>query len=258
MKNILSYLLLLIYAAESMSCHAKLAPQASIHDLEVKDSHGNPMLLGRCARARLEQPPYDSWFLKNYNDYRLDTPTADRLRAELKGKRFTIFMGTWCGDSRREVPRMFRIFDYCGVSRDAISLIMVSPADSDYKQSPGHEEKGLNIFRVPDLLIFSTGKELGRIVESPVVSLEKDLLSMTTGGDYTPSYPEVAYLIRLFGEKGPEEIEKELPGLSAEVRPLSGSPSGLSSYAHMLRATGQEDKAAMVLKLNALIFPQGK
>ncbi len=24
-------------------------------------------------------------------------------------------MGTWCGDSRREVPRMYKILDYCQV-----------------------------------------------------------------------------------------------------------------------------------------------
>jgi hypothetical protein len=266
MNKILSYIVLLAYAAGSISCHAKGAPQASQgtqakevpHDLEVKDSRGNPMLLGHCGRARLEQPPFDSWFVKNYRDYAIDSATADRLRAELRGKQFTIFMGTWCGDSRREVPRMYKILDYCGVPASAIRLIMVSPADSDYKQSPGHEEVGLNIFRVPDLLIFSEGKEVGRIVESPVASLEKDLVTLTTGGDYTAQYPEVSALIRLFREKNPQEIEKDLPGVSAELRPLAGSASGLISYAHVLRATGERDKAAIVMKLNEMIFPQGK
>ncbi|MDP4151379.1 MAG: hypothetical protein Q8927_19460 [Bacteroidota bacterium] len=264
MNNLLSYIALLLCAAGTLSCHAKLAPQsaqaaqASVHDLEAKDSHGNPMLLGSCDRARLEQPPYDSWFVRNYRDYPIDSATADRLREALRGKRFTIFMGTWCGDSRREVPRMFRILDYCGVPASAIRLIMVSPADSDYKQSPGHEERGLNLFRVPDLLIYRDGKEMGRVVESPVVSLEKDMLTLTTGGDYTAPYQEVNYLIRLFREKGPEEIEKDLPGVCAELRPLAGSASGLISYAHVLRATGENDKAAIVTKLQGMIFPQGK
>jgi hypothetical protein len=97
-------------------------------------------------------------------------------------------MGTWCGDSRREVPRMYKILDYCGVKASQIQLVNVSNSDTAYKQSPGHEEKGMDIRRVPDLLVFNNNREQGRIVESPVVSLEKDLLSIVSGAPYEPRY----------------------------------------------------------------------
>jgi hypothetical protein len=97
-------------------------------------------------------------------------------------------MGTWCGDSRREVPRIYKLLDYCQVSPSQLQLVNVSNSDTAYKQSPGHEEQGLNIRRVPTLLIFEGQHEVGRVVESPVTSLEKDILAIVTGQPYEHRY----------------------------------------------------------------------
>jgi len=269
MKQIIySYILLLCYTISYSSCHPRLVPQGATTpptlNKEVTDERGKPQLLGKCTRERLEQAPYDSWFLKNYTDYAVDSVTAGLLRAKLEdqrghgspgGIRFVIFMGTWCGDSQREVPRMFKILDYCGLDSTAVQLIMVSDADSMYKQSPGHEEKGLNIFRVPDLIVLDKGKESGRIVESPVQSLEKDLLALVDGDNYVPNYKGAALLVKVFREEKRAKIEGELPELAARIKPLVRSPSELKSYAHVLKAAGEGPKAAIVLQINALIFP---
>ena len=97
-------------------------------------------------------------------------------------------MGTWCGDSRREVPRMYKILDYCQVNLSRIQLVNLNNSDTAYKQSPGHEERGLNILRVPTLLIYENGHEVGRLVESPVTSLEKDMLAIVTRQPYEHRY----------------------------------------------------------------------
>ena len=259
-------MLLFFYAFLFASCHAKLAPQSStnptsrnnVYNTEIKDEHGVPQLLGECTRSGLEQAPYNSWFDKNYTDYHVDSATADRLRATLKGRRFRIFMGTWCGDSRREVPRIFKILDYCGIDSSAIQLVMVSAGDSTYKQSPGHEERGMDIFRVPDLIVLGQGRELGRVVESPVGSLEKDLLALSTGETYTPHYPGADYLIHVFREEKIGQIEKELPELAARIKPLVHSPAELNGYARVMRTGGQTQKASIALQINALIFPDQK
>ena len=261
-------MLLLCHAILFCSCHARLAPQTTTLNKEVTDEHGKPQLLGKCSRSRLEQAPYDSWFVRNYSDYRVDSVTADRLRSKLgeglnasstgKGIQFTIFMGTWCGDSKREVPRIFKILDYCGIDSSRVQLVMVSAAEAAYKQSPGHEERGKNIFRVPDLIVLHDGKEMGRIVESPVQSLEKDLLLLADGGSYTPHYEGVAQLAKVFREEKTKKIEKELPELADRLKPLLGSSSELKSYYYVLKAAGEQSKADLTLRLNALIFPGGK
>jgi len=176
----------------------------------------------------LEQAPYDSWFVRNYSDYKVDSATADQLRSKLGASlnapstgrdiTFTIFMGTWCGDSKREVPRIFKILDYCGIDSSRVQLVMVSAAEAAYKQSPDHEERGENIFRVPDLIVQNKGKEMGRIVESPVQSLEKDLLQLADGEHYTPHYEGVDLLAKVFREKKTKKIEKRRSPISSLIR----------------------------------------
>ena len=169
------------------ACTRTSIPATSMNQ-EIKGKRGDSILVGKSTRERLEQPPYNSWFTKNYSDYIVDTTTALQIRSSVKNKRFLLFMGTWCGDSRREVPRIYKLLDYCGISPAQVQLINVSNHDSAYKQSPTHEEKGLRIMRVPTLLVMAHNKETGRIVETPVVSWEKDLLAILTGKGYEPRY----------------------------------------------------------------------
>jgi hypothetical protein len=272
MKHIVCYGLLLLFAAAALSCHSGSVPRHSALDREthssrdrqayptlnreIKDAKGNIELLGRCTKERLQQPPFDSWFVRNYEDYPVDSLSADQLRSGLQGKRLMIFMGTWCGDSRREVPRMFKILDYCGIPDSSVELIMVSEDDSTYKQSPQHEEKDLYIFRVPDLLIVGKDGELGRIVESPVISLEKDLLAILDGNAYAPHYPAGPFLANLFRTSSIPEIRKDLPAIAGQIRPLVKWNWELRSFAHVLAAAGEKDKADVLLEISASIFPK--
>jgi thiol-disulfide isomerase/thioredoxin len=161
-------------------------------NIEATDKKGNLILLGKTTRERLAQSPFDSWYTKNYETYIVDSSTAGQVKPLLRNKRFLLFMGTWCGDSRREVPRMYRILDYCQVKPSQVQLINLNNSDTAYKQSPGHEEQGLNIRRVPTLLIFEGGREVGRVVESPVTSLEKDMLAIVTAQPYEHRYKNPA------------------------------------------------------------------
>src|SRR5207245_2056570 len=106
--------------------------------------------------------------------------------------------GTWCGDSQREIPRVFKLLNYLGIRSSQIELVTVNNSDSAYKQSPTHEERGLIIHRVPDLIIYHDQSELGRVVESPITSWEKDMLSILQGEAYTPNYKAVPWLAKMF------------------------------------------------------------
>ncbi|MBC7850198.1 MAG: thiol reductase thioredoxin [Chitinophagaceae bacterium] len=146
------------------------------------------ILLGINSRAALLKAPFVNWFQPNYDNYIVDSATCKFVAPLLKGKKIRIFLGTWCGDSKREVPRILKMLDCCNFPPEMLELIMVSNQDGMYKQSPGHEEAGYNIVRVPTVIIEETGKEKGRIVEYPVVSLEKDLLLILKNEKYIPNY----------------------------------------------------------------------
>jgi len=149
------------------------------------------MLLGKCTRSALLQAPFADWFRPNYDSYVVDSFTCNYIRPLLAGKSITIFMGTWCGDSKREVPRVLKMLDCCGFSEKNITLVMVSNKDSLYKKSPQHEEAGKNIVRVPTIIIEQKGAEIGRIIEFPKTSLEKDLLSILRKENYQPNYHQL-------------------------------------------------------------------
>lgn len=167
------------------------AQESPLYYSKVKDAFGNEMLLGKCTVAALQQFPFVKWYNTNYASYVVDTATCNFIRPLLQDKKLIIFMGTWCGDSRREVPRMIKMLECCNFDFKNLELILVSNQDSLYKKSPGHEEAGRNIVRVPTLIIDEQRKEAGRIIEYPVSSLEKDLLSILRKENYIPHYNNI-------------------------------------------------------------------
>jgi thiol-disulfide isomerase/thioredoxin len=173
--------------ALAWSINISTAQTLNVNQLS-KDANGNPMLLGNCQRDALQQAPFSSWFSSNYSAYVVDSFTCTFIKPLLANKTITMFMGTWCGDSKREVPRIIKMLDCCGFPAENLTMIMVSNLPEAYKQSPQHEEAGKNIIRVPTILIHENGKEVGRIVESPVASLEKDMLAILQQKGYTPNY----------------------------------------------------------------------
>jgi len=156
-----------------------------------KDAGGNDMLLGKSTRSALLQAPFSDWFKPNYDSYVVDSFTCNFIRPLLASKSVTIFMGTWCGDSKREVPRVLKMLDCCDFPANNLTLVMVSNKDSLYKKSPQHEEVGKNIVRVPTIIIEQKGAEIGRIIEFPITSLEKDLLSILRKEKYQPNYHQL-------------------------------------------------------------------
>lgn len=157
-------------------------------NIETKNSNGEVMLLGHCDWAMLKQGTYQSWFMPGFNAYQPDSIILQSIKPLLQGKQIEIFLGTWCGDSRREVPKMLKLLETAGCNISSVKLVFVSNAPDAYKQSPQHEEAGKDIKRVPTLIVYHDKKETGRIVEYPVVSLEKDLLAILRGEKYVPNY----------------------------------------------------------------------
>lgn len=183
--------IILAIAGIMLSCNSvKNINETTQLNRREKDSRGNEMLLGKCNRTALHEKPFSDWFEKNYRDYSPEQSAIPLLKELLKNKTIMLFLGTWCGDSRREVPRMLNILDAAGFQDKNLQMVMVSNQPDMYKQSPTHEEAGKNIIRVPTLIIYENEKEIGRIVEYPVKTLEQDLLSILKGIGYIPNYSQ--------------------------------------------------------------------
>ncbi len=123
---------------------------------------------------------YKVWFEKNYNNYKPDAEILASLKTALKDVEIRAYLGTWCGDSRREVPKFYKIMDKIGFAD--FDMIAVNRA----KEANGLE-KGYRIKYVPTFILYKNGKEIGRFVERVVTgSLEKDLLQIATEKEYSP------------------------------------------------------------------------
>ena len=147
-----------------------------------------PILVGITERAALESEPYgDLWFTENYELHPLDSETISAFKALLgEVDQVKLFMGTWCSDSQREVPAFFKIMDEAGFNEEKLQLITVTRD----KDTPEKLEEGLDITNVPTFIFYRENKEINRIVESPIETLEKDMLAILSGQAYKHTYAE--------------------------------------------------------------------
>ncbi len=155
---------------------------------KVTDTFGNEKLVGEISKTGLTKDSFASWFNRGFENYTVEDTTLKALQSKLEGYQITIFMGTWCGDSKREVPRFYKILEALNFSKEQLTVIAVDNDRKNYKKSPTGEEKGRNIQKVPTFIFYKNGKELNRIIESPVSSLEKDMLNILTSNTYIPNY----------------------------------------------------------------------
>ena len=223
--------------------------------LEIKTA-GNEKLLGLWSHERLEAAPYAVWFKKNYDAYEPEKVKIKKLR---KTKDLfdsvTLFMGTWCGDSKREAPRFIKCMEELSFNLNRLKIICVDRTFQNYKQSPGREESGQNIHRVPTFIFHKNGDEIGRIVESPKESLEVDMLKLVTGGNYMPNYEGVVLLNQLLTDNGVGYIIENKLNILDQLRTVVSSKYELNTYGLVLFSSFQLADAGIIYELNKLLFP---
>ncbi|NSW93093.1 MAG: thioredoxin family protein [Bacteroidales bacterium] len=135
-------------------------------------------LLGYFNPLQLKTFPHENWYLKGFDAYQPDPEVIERLKNIVDSEvTITIVMGTWCPDSRREVPRFMKILDFLEFPAERLTFIGVD----DAKISPVEEYFNLNIQRVPTFIFYKNKIESGRIIENPVTSLEQDMENILKG-----------------------------------------------------------------------------
>lgn len=134
-----------------------------------RDAMKPAILLGPLTKAQL--PPV---FQKVYDTTHVDRDFVTLIQHAGDGVETMVFLGTWCPDSHREVPRFLKIAEIAG---DSLGPVTLYGLDRDMK-SPGGEESRYDIERVPTFIFLKHGQEIGRIVEIPNISLESDMLTI--------------------------------------------------------------------------------
>ena len=131
------------------------------------------MELGTTTRAAIETPQYP-WFDTSYSVYQPKSEMLEDMDAQLDSLSFLVVFGTWCSDSKREVPRFFKILDRLKFPTDRITMYGV---DRSIKSPQGIPQQ-FHITKVPTIVVLHGGTEIGRIIESPKTTLEFDLMEI--------------------------------------------------------------------------------
>jgi len=140
---------------------------------QEKENINNNLLVGQTSYSALEMPPNNEWFLPNYKNYQVDLLLVEQL-VNAEPDKIIIVLGTWCGDSRREVPRFFKIIDRIGWDRSNVDIYAVDRN----KTLPEFEALGISVERVPTFYFYNSGTLVGTIVELPEITLEVDMISI--------------------------------------------------------------------------------
>ena len=222
--------------------------------LEI-DSNGKEKLLGQVNREGLASHTFGTWFNKNHDDYIPNEALIQEFKDSLSSYKIKVFLGTWCGDSKREVPRFYKVLDLAGFPENQLEVIAVDRIAEAYKKSPNGEEIGLNIHRVPTFILYNNGKEINRIVEFPVETLERDLFNITILKKYTPNYRAANYMGDILQNNSISELIHDEEKLLVTLSEITKGSSELNTLGYVKLRDLKLKEALYIFKLNTKLFP---
>lgn len=138
------------------------------------DMTGAKVVIGKIDRKLLEHDPDFQWFTNGYARYTVEPGILEALKPRSADLRFVLFLGTWCSDSKAEVPKMFKVFDALSLTPDRIEMYGLDRM----KNSDDGAAQRYGVTLVPTLIVYAGQKEIGRIVEQPRNGVEYDINQM--------------------------------------------------------------------------------
>ncbi len=132
------------------------------------------ILIGECNESALRTGDFGVSYTNELNAYRPNNDVLNNLKYKFAEITFTIVLGTWCGDSKEQVGRFMKLLYALKYDINRCTYIAV---DRD-KKAGTYPIGDLKIEKVPTFIVYRNGVEIGRIVETPTISLEDDLLQI--------------------------------------------------------------------------------
>lgn len=221
----------------------------------VKDQNGRELLLGSINKEGLKSKPFKSWFTKNYDSYATNKVVIHTYKDSLKNYTIKVFLGTWCGDSRKEVPRFYSILDAANFPVNQLEVFALDFRKGAYKKGPNGEERGMNIHKVPTFIFYKNGEEVNRIVEHPRETFELDILKIITTKRYRSKYYVANLLLSYLETNSITELKEKEQYLLASFSESIESSGELNSLGYLFLKDNQTEKAKFIFDLNTKLFP---
>jgi thiol-disulfide isomerase/thioredoxin len=168
-------LLAVLASILSISCATSTTVSSPTRAAAPAQPEQKPVIVGEASREQIEADP--AWAVAEAES-QPDPEACKALASVPPGAEVTIFLGTWCGDSRREVPRFWKALEIAGL--DVPFAVHYIGVDRQ-KEEPSAPVTNNDIRYVPTFIVTREGREVGRIVEESPHGIEKDLLALLTG-----------------------------------------------------------------------------
>lgn len=140
----------------------------------IDEKLNKEILCGFCDQSGLKTGDFGVHYKQYYKIYKPDQKVISEMRNLHEGVDILIVLATWCHDSHEQVPRFLKILDQIKFKNKNLTMICV---DGNKKGCDAIVEN-LDIMRVPTFIVYRKGAEIGRIIEKPYKTLEKDLLML--------------------------------------------------------------------------------
>ena len=134
-----------------------------------------PSLLGEVTREQIEIA--EPGWVGAQVEAEVDSEAAMALAHVDPEATLTIYLGTWCDDSKNELARFWRAIDEAGLFDVEVRYLAVDRGD----KRPPELARDLALHWVPTFIVERDGTEVGRVVESAANSIERDLLALLSG-----------------------------------------------------------------------------
>ena len=137
-----------------------------------------PTEIGRIAEQRILDAVPD--YRQRRDDYGADASVVEMIAQAVKPEdHVEVYMGTWCPDSQREVPKFLKIRSMIKENFGA-ELPATYVALDRSKSKPADLIAGKHVEKVATFIYYRGNEELGRIVETPQGLFEDDLLQIVS------------------------------------------------------------------------------
>lgn len=137
--------------------------------------------VGAFGQTELTGPLVREQILKDHPDwqevvaaYTPSAPAIEKLKALNIPVHVEVFLGTWCSDSKAQVNAFFKVLDMADSPLITASYVGVPKK----KEARSQFTAGKDIQKIPTFIITVDGLEKGRIIETPLKSIEQDLLDI--------------------------------------------------------------------------------
>ena len=139
---------------------------------ERLDKNGSIVLKGIVSVEQLSNEKKFKWFASGIERYHPNQDIVDSLKA-YKDFSLVVVLGTWCSDTKEQLPKLIKVLQQMNYPLQSVQLIAVNRDKKVPKQFR-------NFFssNVPTVFVLRQNNVIGKVVETPIKSMEEDVLEI--------------------------------------------------------------------------------